>query len=82
MSQRSDDNFLKKNTQLLHSGGCILDDFTREEDNLLIMHSFLKHPGTLLFWYIFLKVPSDPDYIQYSNSAWVLIIHWPNLLLC
>lgn len=58
------------------SGVCILDDSTRkEEDNLLIMRSFLKHPRTLLFWYIFLKVPSDPDYIEFSNSAWIPVIH-------
>lgn len=34
------------------------------------MRSFLKHPETLLVWYIFLKSPSDAAYIQYGNSAW------------
>lgn len=35
----------------------MLADSTRKEENLLIMHSFLK---ALRLWYVFLNVPSDP----------------------
>lgn len=73
--KRADNYFLKKKTELLHFRKLCLRWFHKERRKPAIMHSFLKHPkGTAALLCV-------PDYPQCSNSAWISVLLWPNLLL-
>lgn len=84
--KRSENNFLKRQRCCI-SGGYVLDDSTRKEENLVIMQeklvdkAFWSIPKALLHWYAFLSIPSDLYYAQSSNSAWISVLLWPSLLL-
>lgn len=80
--KRSENNGLKKRTGLLHFWRLCLRWFHKERrklaDNAQLSGVSQRHWCSAMISWMF---PLDPDYTQCSNSAWISVFLWPNLLL-